>query len=891
MSDAPATGGDPAVSIPRITQAMRESDAVGFAALRALAIDKAQAASGLTWTDYNLHDPGLTLLEAACYAMTELVYRSQFEVVDHLSREKGGIDFDRQALYAPYAIFPSRATTAADIRRVLLDRNPHLRDVRLAPPVREASPPNGEIGGETGGDGLHHLRLMLSDEVTAGDGQSDAAFQTAGRRALADYRRQRGLGEDVDDAVTPIGIEWRRLRASIDLEGSRDPIDVLAEIFDVCEACVAPAPTLQDPRELQLAGWSLEDIFTGPHLISGYIAEGDLSERNDILEASDLAGRPDRLPLSDVRIKILAIEGVAAVGVLALDPEGEASPPRGVSLSGQVLSWNGDRVTPRLRTPSETESGGSAVDTRAVVEAITLWRRGVRVSVDAREVAVRYADLRAGHRKRLRAQAGGFDALAPPPVGRHRPSGAYQPLGELFPPLYGLGRQGLPAGVDPAFSASVAQFKAYLALYDQLLASAAEQLRRIPDLFSVHSHDDHLALSPTYWPATPDGAIGQGARPLYAGESPEAVRRKLQADHDDVVIRRNQVLDYLLALYGQTYSQNTLSQFLGHLDSRETAEALIENKAAYLKSIVSLSRDRSAGFDYMAPLWGLEEAGATPGIQRRIALLLGFRRPLARRLTAPLKLAAGGVEQDLFGQPKALQAEQGSSPPADGALQPLEWPSARRPSMAAAEARSHLTQGFAPAAGLFRLGVDRRAYRWRPDHRPGRQARAKSGTLLLGSEDQGRWWSLGPFASEREAGHVADWLRHHMLEMTAACEGLHVVEPILLRPRGSPPADLDRFALSVTLVFPAWTARTARSEFRHFADETARINVPAHLAVSTVWLDIEQMDRFEDSYEAWMQALRDYSHGRAGAAVLDESAQAVLDLIGSPAASVGRRSA
>src|SRR3546814_2854152 len=38
-----------------------------------------QLASDL-WTDYNAHDPGITILEALCYAITELGYRCSFEM-------------------------------------------------------------------------------------------------------------------------------------------------------------------------------------------------------------------------------------------------------------------------------------------------------------------------------------------------------------------------------------------------------------------------------------------------------------------------------------------------------------------------------------------------------------------------------------------------------------------------------------------------------------------------------------------------------------------------------------------------------------------------------------------------------------------------------------------
>jgi len=39
------------------------------------------------WTDYNNSDPGITILEAVCYAITDLAYRTGFDVKDILTPE------------------------------------------------------------------------------------------------------------------------------------------------------------------------------------------------------------------------------------------------------------------------------------------------------------------------------------------------------------------------------------------------------------------------------------------------------------------------------------------------------------------------------------------------------------------------------------------------------------------------------------------------------------------------------------------------------------------------------------------------------------------------------------------------------------------------------------
>ena len=60
----------PAVAAPDAT-------AMDFASLRQEALELIPRLAGENWTDYNTHDPGITILEQVCYALTDLAYRAQ----------------------------------------------------------------------------------------------------------------------------------------------------------------------------------------------------------------------------------------------------------------------------------------------------------------------------------------------------------------------------------------------------------------------------------------------------------------------------------------------------------------------------------------------------------------------------------------------------------------------------------------------------------------------------------------------------------------------------------------------------------------------------------------------------------------------------------------------
>lgn len=83
-----------------ITISRQEVRTFDYATLRQEAIGLAQKLSGKIWTDYNVHDPGVTILEQMVFALTELGYKTGFDVEDYLASFDGNIDYESQALYA-----------------------------------------------------------------------------------------------------------------------------------------------------------------------------------------------------------------------------------------------------------------------------------------------------------------------------------------------------------------------------------------------------------------------------------------------------------------------------------------------------------------------------------------------------------------------------------------------------------------------------------------------------------------------------------------------------------------------------------------------------------------------------------------------------------------------
>jgi len=91
-----------------------------YAALRAKGLHYIEELSHKYWTDYNEHDPGITIMEALCYAITELGYRIDLPMQDLLTNPDGTIS-DTQTLYTAKNILTQAPLTIDDYRKLLID--------------------------------------------------------------------------------------------------------------------------------------------------------------------------------------------------------------------------------------------------------------------------------------------------------------------------------------------------------------------------------------------------------------------------------------------------------------------------------------------------------------------------------------------------------------------------------------------------------------------------------------------------------------------------------------------------------------------------------------------------------------------------------------------------
>ncbi len=107
-----------------------------------------QQLSSRIWTDYNVHDPGITTLELLCYALTDLSYRASLPIEDLLASENANSENMKKQFFTARQILPNRALTELDYRKLLIDL-PGVKNAWLEQAIQGyyADPAKGELLG------------------------------------------------------------------------------------------------------------------------------------------------------------------------------------------------------------------------------------------------------------------------------------------------------------------------------------------------------------------------------------------------------------------------------------------------------------------------------------------------------------------------------------------------------------------------------------------------------------------------------------------------------------------------------------------------------------------------------------------------------------------------
>ncbi len=282
--------------------------------LRKQGIKSIQDLAGKVWTDYNTHDPGITLLEVLCFALTDLGYRTSFEMPDILASLRTLTANDwKKLIYTAHDILPCNPLTLVDYRKLIIDtagvRNAWveisdeyetLMYLQKIQQNKQTDPPYALTYDSRDTNDVLYLRGLYKVFVEYEEDVKDP--QKVEDEIWKKLRSHRNLTEDFYD-VSPIQYEDFDINSIIQVGEGVDIVKINAQIYKVIYDFFSPPVRFYTLAEMLEKDLSPEEIFEGPVLNYGFI---DTAE----LEKSD---RFKNIHLSDIINLISSIEGVMAV--------------------------------------------------------------------------------------------------------------------------------------------------------------------------------------------------------------------------------------------------------------------------------------------------------------------------------------------------------------------------------------------------------------------------------------------------------------------------------------------------------------------------------------------------------------------------------------------------
>lgn len=492
--------------------------------------------AGTQWTDFNAHDPGITILEQLCYAITDLAFRVGHPVPD--------VFFNGSPLPGPADVLTGDPVTLDDLRRLALDvdgvENAWVEEASPDPLYyHPGNPPALRRTRDPLNLGVQPIRVAGLRRVLV-LGPDDAARAADVLRAVSErLHDQRLLGTDL--VIEAVQRQTVAVSAELDVDPIENPASVLARVIEAIEEVLAPSVRRISAVEALASGQRCEDIFEGPCLNRGQLT--GLMSPARIVQVSDLVHA------------ILDVPSVRAVRTIQVGLSEPADQPWAVSLPPGMVG--------RLGTSP------------ALAASLKLFRGKLALPVEPLQLEKQRQDLR-----KVRKQVFNDARALSAPEGRDRNVDHYRSIRRHLPAAYGLPSSGLSPMVPASRQAAARQLEAYLLIFDQLLANQHAQLAHSADLLGSESTE-----SPTYFAQTvtdlPTDLLNKPSN--YADVNAWLAAIVCPSDS---WTRRKRMLAHLLARHAEDLGQGGIVT---------DDKAIVAQRASLLRDYPRLSGGRGTG--------------------------------------------------------------------------------------------------------------------------------------------------------------------------------------------------------------------------------------------------------------------------------------------------------
>ncbi len=791
--------------------------------LYALGLKHVQQLSNRIWTDYNVHDPGITILELLCYSLTDLGYRAAYPVKDLLAAEKDNADNMARQFFTARQIFPNRALTPKDYRKLMIDLE-GVKNGWIAPHAQSyyADTVIGELRNDDPGlegieeikiAGLYDVTIEYDDKITTVTQKEEVK-----KNVIRLLQSNRNLCEDFVE-YKEIENQIFNLCCELELESSAEVSAVKAEIFYRIQNYLCPSLrfySLSQMLERKKSDGTLlsaDEIFEGPALNSGFIDDQEL-ENSELLKT---------IRLSDIINLIMSIKGVVAVRDILILPFPE-TPEMPATIPEN--KWVIDVIPGR----KPTLGIDFLEDTNYFLK---FYKRNMPVYPKVDKVLEKL--------RGLYDEMGWKPASDAPndleiPLGKFRNPGAYYSFQNDFPALYGLSEAGLSSTATPKREAQAAQLKGYLLFFDQLMANYFAQLTHLKELFSTDPE-----IKRTYFYQVVDSFTDY--QKIY-GPAGSDILTTLETKTEDQSLhteRRNRFLDHLIARFAERFTDFAR---VVHAALGATPGMIARYKCNFLADYPAISSERALAYNYSLSNEGdLWNSLNVSGLERRLAKLLGIANYTRRNLSdfnfniyAEIDTTPGDEFRFRVRNSHTNKIILSSS---------THYPTE---AVAREEMRRAIHAGMLSSGYEKKKTIDNRYYFNVID---------PTGEVIARRIEY--------YDTEEHMNTAVEELINYLQE-NFSDEGMFLIENILLRPEleGDPfmricnaanqtsCSDFDPYSYRIHIILPAENGRFRNMHFRRFVEGIIREETPAHILPKICWIGKEEMSMLEKAYCDWI---------------------------------------
>ena len=550
-----------------------------------------QQYSGDIWTDYNYHDPGLTLQEVIAFALADLSYRTDisFERIIFNSKKIRQVEKSNLLLY-PEEVFPCSPVIINDYKQLLIDQVEFLQNLSIQPTKR-----SGSIN-----KGLFNIFVQQSKELHVNNTQENLI-----RQIRVVFYKHRFIGHDIDE-ITFLKTRNLFIQGEIHLREGVIPENILAQIFSVVENYMNPKLFFSTPLEEEMKDQEIDEVFDGPKPIrKKLVVDHSPGNQRTILN-------------SEISSRINQIEGVEKSVNISLTIDGIDYQTENVKIK--------EGFSLQLQKNTTEDAFDDGIDFFIDQSPVAVNRK---ISTQIYETEFEnYFSNTSNDIEYPRKKESTNEFKDPIEV--------HYSIQKDLPSNYGLSENDIPKSFSSEKKISIKQLKGFLYPMDQIMANFLTQLGKVNEIFSVQ---DDIEDSTTF-------QIPKDIPNLYEIiEIEEALfaekLKNLENEIGDYLSKKMKAMNHLIS----RFSENFPAQQLMHIhEFSKPINSGIDNKLFclraqqfFLQKIPKVLNEKHVGFNpYQKDINKLKTSGIQQYIYSKLFITKNILEPLTPEKTLDL---------------------------------------------------------------------------------------------------------------------------------------------------------------------------------------------------------------------------------------------------------------